>query len=89
VGPSGFTNTFNTFDFKVGGKWSFIMHGCNNDHYPNECEFIQIEKPNVIAWKRFTHPLFQMIIVYEEMEINKTKCIFKMQFENADECKKL
>ena len=25
-GPAGFTNTFNEFDFKVGGKWNFIMH---------------------------------------------------------------
>ncbi|MGB5026600.1 MAG: SRPBCC domain-containing protein, partial [Saprospiraceae bacterium] len=26
-GPAGFTNTFNEFDFRVGGKWRFIMHG--------------------------------------------------------------
>jgi len=33
-GPKGFTNTFNIFDFKVGGKWSFIMHGPDKGTIP-------------------------------------------------------
>ena len=24
-GPAGFTNTFKTYEFKPGGKWSFMM----------------------------------------------------------------
>jgi uncharacterized protein YndB with AHSA1/START domain len=34
-GPMGFTNTFNEFDFTVGGKWSLIMHGPDKGHYHN------------------------------------------------------
>lgn len=26
-GPAGFTNTIHEFDFREGGRWSFIMHG--------------------------------------------------------------
>lgn len=26
-GPSGFTNTFERFEFKPGGRWVFVMHG--------------------------------------------------------------
>ena len=26
-GPQGFTNTFEIFDFVVGGRWKFVMHG--------------------------------------------------------------
>lgn len=26
-GPAGFTNTFHEFDLRVGGKWTFTMHG--------------------------------------------------------------
>jgi uncharacterized protein YndB with AHSA1/START domain len=26
-GPAGFTNTFNVYEFKSGGRWSFVMHG--------------------------------------------------------------
>ena len=63
-GPKGFTNTFNEFDFKVGGKWSFIMHGPDKGNYVNEVEFIKIEKPNLIAWKRHSKPLFQILATF-------------------------
>ena len=52
-GPAGFTNTFNEFNLRPGGKWSFIMHGPHKGNYPNECEFIKIDNPTLIAWKRF------------------------------------
>src|SRR4029450_11050374 len=35
-GPAGFTNTFKTYEFKPGGKWSFTMHGPDGKNYPNE-----------------------------------------------------
>lgn len=88
-GPDGFTNTFHEFDFKVGGKWSFIMHGPEKGNYPNECEFIKIEEPALIAWKRHSKPLFQVLITFEEIDIDKTKIVFKQLFETAKECNKL
>jgi uncharacterized protein YndB with AHSA1/START domain len=88
-GPAGFTNTFNEFDFRVGGKWSFIMHGPDKGNYTNECEFIKIEKPSVIAWKRHSKPLFQILAAFEEVSSEKTKIIFKMLFNSAEECSKL
>ncbi|MFC3560798.1 SRPBCC family protein [Pedobacter jamesrossensis] len=88
-GPAGFTNTFNEFDFRVGGKWSFIMHGPDKGNYPNECEFIKIEEPKLIAWKRHSKPLFQVLATFEEVNPDKTKVIFKMLFESAEECNKL
>ena len=88
-GPAGFTNTFNEFDFRVGGKWSFIMHGPEKGNYPNECEFIKIEKPSIIAWKRFSKPHFQVLATFEELSDDKTKIVFKMLFNSAEECGKL
>lgn len=88
-GPTGFTNTFNLFDFRVGGKWSFIMHGPDKGNYANECEFIKIEKPSLIAWKRFSQPIFQVVATFEEIENEKTKLVFKMLFNTADECRKV
>jgi len=88
-GPAGFTNTFNEFDFRVGGKWSFIMHGPEKGNYPNECEFIKIEKPSIIAWKRFSKPHFQVLATFEQVSEDKTKIVFKMLFNSADECGKL
>mgnify|MGYP006206303015 FL=1 len=78
-GPAGFTNTFNEFDFRVGGKWSFIMHGPEAGNYANECEFIKIEKPTLIAWKRQSQPLFQVLFTFESIAENKTKIVFKIR----------
>nr|WP_315201909.1 SRPBCC family protein [uncultured Flavobacterium sp.] len=88
-GPAGFTNTFNEFDFRVGGKWSFIMHGPDKGNYPNECEFIKIEEPSLIAWKRHSKPLFQILATFEEVSSEKTKIVFKMLFNSAEKCNKL
>jgi uncharacterized protein YndB with AHSA1/START domain len=38
-GPKDFTNTFEIFEFKVGGSWKFIMHGPDGSNYPNESVF--------------------------------------------------
>ena len=65
-GPAGFTNTFNEFDLRPGGKWSFIMHGPGKGDYPNECEFIRIESPSLLAWKRYTKPIFQVVVTLKK-----------------------
>ena len=88
-GPKGFTNTFNVFEFQVGGKWSYIMHGPEKGNYANECEFIKIEKPSLIAWKRFSKPIFQVVVAFEKVSAEKTKIVFKMLFNSADECRKI
>lgn len=88
-GPNGFTNTFDEFDFRVGGRWRFVMHGPDKGHYPNECEFIKIEEPSLIAWKRHSQPYFQVVAEFEEVADGKTKLIFKMLFNTEAECMKL
>lgn len=88
-GPAGFTNTFNEFDLRIGGKWRFIMHGPEKGNYPNECEFIKIEKPALIAWQRISQPLFQVLATFDEVPEGKTKIIFKMLFNSAQERDKL
>jgi uncharacterized protein YndB with AHSA1/START domain len=88
-GPAGFTNTFNEFHFREGGKWSFIMHGPDKGNYANECEFIAIKIPSLIAWKRFTKPLFQVVVTFEEIAADKTKIVFRQVFNSVDECNKI
>lgn len=88
-GPKGFTNTFNEFDFREGGKWSFIMHGPDKGNYANECEFIKIIEPSLITWKRHSKPLFQVVATFEEINSKQSKLVFKMIFDTAEECEKL
>jgi uncharacterized protein YndB with AHSA1/START domain len=88
-GPAGFTNTFQEFDFQIGGKWRFIMHGPDKGNYKNECEFLKIESPSLIAWKRHTQPYFKVLVTFEEINEFQTKIVFKMLFETPEECNKV
>jgi uncharacterized protein YndB with AHSA1/START domain len=88
-GPNGFTNTFHEFDLRIGGKWSFVMHGPEGGNYNNEVEFTRIEKPKLIAWKRHSKPLFQVVAAFEEISDESTKIVFRMIFDTAEECNKL
>ncbi|WP_347051844.1 SRPBCC family protein [Flavobacterium olei] len=88
-GPKGFTNTFHEFDFREGGKWTFTMHGPEQGNYENDVEFIKIDEPNLIAWKRHSKPLFQILTTFEAISENETKVVFKMLFETVQECQKL
>jgi uncharacterized protein YndB with AHSA1/START domain len=88
-GPAGFTNTFNEFELKEGGKWNFTMHGPEKGNYVNSCEFTDLEFPSLIAWKRYSQPLFRVIIMFEEVNSGQTKIIFRQVFETAKECSKI
>ena len=88
-GPAGFTNTFHEFEFKEGGKWNFTMHGPEKGNYVNSCEFTDLQFPSLIAWKRYSQPLFRVIVTFEEFNPNQTRIIFRQIFETARECNKI
>lgn len=88
-GPNGFTNTFETYDLRVGGTWKFVMHGPEKGNYNNECVFLKIEKPNLIAWDRISQPHFQVLAQFEKESENTTKIIWKMIFRTPGEMEKL
>jgi len=88
-GPAGFTNTFKEFDLRPGGKWRFTMHGPDKGNYQNECVFIKIEKPGLLAWDRLSKPIFRVVVSFEESTDGNTKLIFRMQFDNKKECDKV
>lgn len=88
-GPHGFTNTFHVFDFRVGGKWTFTMHGPEAGHYPNDCTFIAIQEPELIVWDRQSKPIFQVEVRFEKISEEETRLIFKQKFNTVEECDKL
>jgi uncharacterized protein YndB with AHSA1/START domain len=89
-GPAGFTNTFHEFELKPGGRWRFTMHGRDGKgNYPNECTFLKIDKPHLIAWDRISQPLFRVVTTFEEIAVDKTKLVFRMQFKTKEECDKI
>ncbi|RRB04769.1 SRPBCC family protein [Larkinella rosea] len=88
-GPNGFTNTFHLFDFRVGGRWLFTMHGPEKGNYPNECTFLVIREPERLVWNRQSKPLFQVEVLFDEIAEKETRVTFKQQFETEEECNKL
>jgi uncharacterized protein YndB with AHSA1/START domain len=88
-GPKGFTNTFSTFDLRVGGKWIFVMHGPEKGNYKNEVTFLVIREPELLIWDRQSQPLFQVEVIFEKLSVNQTRVIFKQKFKTEEECAKL
>lgn len=61
-GPAGFRNTFDTFEFQVGGQWRFTMHGPDGTDYPNEATFVAIEPGRKVVIRHTVQPHFQLSI---------------------------
>ena len=48
-GPNGFSSTFDTFEFRPGGAWRFVLHGPDGTGYPNENVFREISPGRVVV----------------------------------------
>jgi uncharacterized protein YndB with AHSA1/START domain len=49
-GPDGFTNTFKSFDLRVGGQALFTMQGPDGTNWPNRFIFTTIEPPRLLRY---------------------------------------
>ena len=89
-GPEGFTNTFQTFEFRPGGTWEFVMHGPNGTDYPNKSVFVEIVELERVVFEHVVPPIFRMTITFEKAgQDDKTQFGFRMLFESAELCEKL
>lgn len=61
-GPNGFTNTFEQFEFKIGGRWNFVMHGPNGVDYRNESLFLEIEPDTRLVIEHIVQPWFRLTV---------------------------
>ena len=61
-GPNGFSNTFEIFEFKEGGRWKFTMHGSDGTDYLNESIFEEIVPEQKIVIHHDCPPNFKLTI---------------------------
>lgn len=61
-GPDGFSNTFERFEFKPGGRWTFVMHGPDGKHYPNENIFTVLEPGSLVVIRHDCAPFFTLTV---------------------------
>jgi hypothetical protein len=65
------------------------MHGPDKGNYQNECVFLKIEKPHLIAWDRLSKPIFRVVATFDDTADGNAKLIFRMQFATKEECDKI
>jgi len=82
-GPTGFTNTFKTCEFRPGGQWSCVMHGPDGKEYPNESVFRDIEPAKRIVISHVSKPRYLLTITLEPTERDGTLVRWEQEFENT------
>ncbi len=87
-GPNGFSNTFNQFQFKPEGKWSFIMHGPDGANYPNESEFIEIVPNEKVVIRHHSQPNFTLTVTMKSSGIGTT-INWLQEFDNEEIAKNI
>lgn len=61
-GPAGFTNTFEVFEFRPGGRWKFVMHGPDGTSYPNESVFLELHPAAKVVIQHLSQPHFVLTV---------------------------
>jgi len=81
-GPKDFTNTFDQFEFKPGGRWVFTMHGPNGANYANESIFQEIQ-PDKIVIEHVLPPWFMLTVTLTPSG-NQTHLSWVQEFESPE-----
>jgi uncharacterized protein YndB with AHSA1/START domain len=61
-GPEGFTNEFETFEFQVGGRWTFVMVGPDGARYANQSVFTELEPASRVVIRHDCQPFFTLTV---------------------------
>jgi uncharacterized protein YndB with AHSA1/START domain len=81
-GPEGFTNQFETFEFKVGGRWVFTMVGPDGQSYPNESVFAAIVADQLVVIRHSCQPFFTLTITLQA-NAEGTLVLWEQAFDGA------
>ena len=82
-GPAGFSNTFEYFEFRPGGKWKFVMHSPDGLDYSNESEFVEIIPNAKVVIRHVCEPFFTLTVQIEETE-DGSKVHWIQEFDSED-----
>jgi uncharacterized protein YndB with AHSA1/START domain len=66
-GPNGFTNIFESFEFTVGGRWTFVMQG-GGKQYPNQNVFRVIEPESRVVIEHVSPPHFTLTVTLKAQD---------------------
>ena len=81
-GPDGFTNEFERFEFKVGGRWQFVMVGPEGARYPNQNIFVELAPASRVVIRHDGEPFFTLIVQLSPAE-GGTHVVWEQVFDDA------
>lgn len=87
-GPDGFTNTFNVFEFKNGGRWSNTMHSPNGGSPLNESIFEVIQPPHKIVIRHLSLPLYRLTVEILHSK-NGSTVSWSQEFDDAEVARRI
>jgi uncharacterized protein YndB with AHSA1/START domain len=82
-GPHGFTNTFDVFEFRPGGRWRFTMHGPDGKNYENDSVFVALDAPRRAVIDHISAPRFELTVDLEDLG-GRTRVVWTQVFETAE-----
>ncbi len=80
--PDGFTSTFETFEFRAGGKWKLTMHSSDGRNFPNENRFEELKKFELITLEHTFTPHFELVITFDPLDWGRTQLNYTMIFDD-------
>ncbi len=81
-GPAGFTNTFEVFEFRVGGRWTFVMHGPDGQDHPNRNVFLDLQPARRVVIRHDCLPYFTLAVDLEPVD-GGTRVSWAQAFDDA------
>lgn len=88
-GPTGFTNSFETFEFRTGGHWVFTMHAPDGTAYPNESRFAELVPDERVVIEHVSNHRFVLTIVLAPEGDGGTRIDWTQRFETEEECQRI
>lgn len=88
-GPAGFTNRFEEFDFRPGGRWRFVMRSSDGTEYPMEKRFVEISSPESIELRHIDPVHGFLLSMGFTVEAGGTRVTWSMVFDFQDEAERV
>lgn len=83
-GPNGFASTFETFDFRPGGRWRFVLHGPDGTDYPNENVFREVVSGERVVVEHISEEHHFFLVITFADEQGGTRVGWRQVFDTAE-----
>ena len=87
-GPKGFRSSFETFDFRPGGDWTFTLHAPDGADYPNVCRFTEIVAHERVVIEHLKVHWFELALLLAPQD-GGTRIGWRQTFPSAEDCARM